>query len=120
MVAALARDAPADSGTAGAAQETGSGDAEGLSRADGEVRTIGNGVGVPEALYKIVAWFHGDDFFARGYVIGQSATSFDLARYLVSIDEIEARTGLDFFSALEDGVEAGIEAKIPATMWGAF
>ena len=37
--------------------------------------------------------------------------------YLASVDEIEALTGLDFFSNVDDGVEAVIERIVQTTLW---
>jgi endonuclease G len=40
-----------------------------------------------------------------------------LAQFLVSIDTIEAVTGLDFFSELEDTLEDTLEATIMPKPW---
>ena len=37
----------------------------------------------------------------------------DLRNYMVSVDQIEETTGLDFFSKLPDDVENRIEAIVP-------
>ena len=38
-------------------------------------------------------------------------------RFLTSVDEIEKRTGLDFFTALEDPTEEALEAQVPGDIW---
>lgn len=42
----------------------------------------------------------------------------DLADYTLSIDELEARTGIDFFCNLPDDVEAQVERTLPLNSWG--
>ena len=44
----------------------------------------------------------------------------ELSRYLVSIDQVEKLTGLDFLDRLEDTKEAQIERHRPIVMWGSF
>jgi endonuclease G len=44
------------------------------------------------------------------------ARSADLSPYVVSIDEVEARTGVDFFPLLPDDLEADVEAAV-GTIW---
>jgi endonuclease G len=41
----------------------------------------------------------------------------DLETYLVSVDDIEARAGLDFLTVLTDPVEAFVESKRPTALW---
>lgn len=41
----------------------------------------------------------------------------DLENYLVSVDDIEARAGLDFLTVLTDPVEAFVESIRPTTLW---
>ena len=41
-----------------------------------------------------------------------------LAQFAISIDELERRTGIDFFCNLPDQREAVIESKIDTSMWG--
>jgi endonuclease G len=101
------------------------------------VRLERGGFGVPDATYKIVGWFDENDRFqARGYVFeqphsaqqvaGEQTLTFTLGdtraplvEYLVRIDEIEQRTGVDFFPMLQDTIEDLIEAVQPQDVWGA-
>lgn len=48
--------------------------------------------------------------YASGYLLPNEKSSADLASFMVSIDDIEARTGLDFFSLLPDVYEDALEA----------
>lgn len=49
--------------------------------------------------------------YAAGYLLPNEKSSADLASFTVSIDDIEARTGLDFFSLLPDVYEDVLEAR---------
>ncbi len=49
--------------------------------------------------------------YAAGYLLPNEKSSADLASFTVSIDDIEARTGLDFFSLLPDVYEDALEAR---------
>ena len=42
----------------------------------------------------------------------------DLADYAISIDELEARTGIDFFCNLPDDAETQTERSLPLSAWG--
>ncbi len=41
-----------------------------------------------------------------------------LAKYVISIDELERRTGIDFFCNLPDAIEDGVESINSPTTWG--
>lgn len=44
----------------------------------------------------------------------------EIQDYLMTVDIIEALTGLDFLSGLEDDIEAGLEDQDTATVWEGF
>lgn len=50
-------------------------------------------------------------------ISGSSYTSADLKKYVVSIDELESQTGLDFFCNLVDSVEDKVEASYDLDAW---
>lgn len=73
--------------------------------------TIGNGVAVPDAYYTVMIK---PDSPATGFaflVPHQAVTSDQLENYVTSIDKVEAKTGLDFFSAVRNDVENPIESS---------
>lgn len=75
-------------------------------------------VGAPDAVYKIIAWKTANgDFSARAYIIEQDDTGTDLKAYLTTIDNIEAQTGLDFFSDMDDLLEEALESKTFSKLW---
>lgn len=73
---------------------------------------------VPAAFFMILLDESDGRLRALGVILPQEAgATAELERHLVSIDEIERRTGLDFLPELPDGTEAALEAKIPARVW---
>ena len=54
---------------------------------------------------------------AQAFLFPQDATRESLDSYLVSIDEIERRTGLDFLSELPDEAEKALEAHKVSRAW---
>ena len=67
-----------------------------------------------------MGWFDQNARFqARGYVYEQDDRDNDLSTYITPIDDIEKRTGLDFFPILKDLIEDLIEGTGYADFWGA-
>lgn len=74
-------------------------------------------VEIPEAFYKIVV-VPGERPMALAFVMPQSVRGNEpLDRYLVSIDELEVRTGLDFFPNLPGAIEAVMEGRVNTRGW---
>ena len=81
----------------------------------GEHGVIGNGVHVPTHFYKVVFDPAGMDAIA--FLVPHRAISKgDLPGFIVSVDEVERLTGLDFNSMLDDGIEDDIENDVER-MW---
>lgn len=81
-------------------------------------------VAIPDGLFKIViknSEVSGEiDILAFYYPHngrGYSKGPFDHSKYMVSIDWIEKRTGLDFLTTLDDEYEKAIERKKTRLMW---
>jgi endonuclease G len=85
----------------------------------GEVKqTTGNGIAVPDSFFKIVTWIDRHrKFQAMAFIFPKDATNKNPTVYLSSVNEVEARTGIDFFPELETSVEQDTEAFIPKRMW---
>ncbi len=80
---------------------------------EGEHTVIGNGVHVPTHYYKVVFDSAGIDAIA--FLVPHRAISKgDLPGFIVSVDEVEQLTGLDFNNLLDDGVEDDIEDDVEA------
>ncbi len=82
-----------------------------------EARTIGpNRVAVPTHFYKVI--FDPVTVEALAFVLpNKRIAGRDLKSYIVSVDEVEALTKLDFLSVVEERVQAVVEGKKPAEIW---
>jgi endonuclease G len=83
------------------------------------VRRLPSGVAIPSGFFKMVADVTDrDELRVIAVIIPQGASeSDDFSQYLVSVDEVEALTGFDFFSLLNDPVETPLEEAVPARLW---
>lgn len=81
-------------------------------------RTLKGGAAVPEAFFMIVIDESDGRTRAQAFVFPQETPAgADAARYLVSIDEVERRTGLDFLHELPDAAENALEARKADRVW---
>ena len=78
---------------------------------DGNETFIGNGVMIPSAFYKVILDPYYNDAIAF-IVPHRDVSSSELASFVTTIDEVEARTNLDFFSNTSDDVESNMEAML--------
>ncbi len=74
-------------------------------------------VDVPEYYYKIVARGEGGDLKLIGFLMRGVESNKPLEKFTVSIDEIEKRTGIDFFEKLENQKEAKLEGEVITKYW---
>ena len=90
-----------------------------LEKTAEEYKAIGkNNVSVPEYYYKaLLASTEDGNFSAIGFILPNTKYTESFYNFAVSIDEVEKRTNLDFFSALPDNIENNIESKIPLNDW---
>ncbi|MCR6657066.1 MAG: DNA/RNA non-specific endonuclease [Opitutus sp.] len=81
-------------------------------------QALRGGVQIPEAFFLIVVDEHEGRLRTLSFIIPQDApASARAGDFLVSIDEIERRTQLDFLSALEDAAEEQFESQTPSRVW---
>jgi len=81
-------------------------------------RRLQRRVAVPEAFFMIIVDESDGRVRAQAFLFPQETPNF--ARpdgYLVTIDEIERRTGLDFLPELPDEVEAALESARASRVW---
>ncbi|PKA82503.1 endonuclease G [Ulvibacter sp. MAR_2010_11] len=78
----------------------------------------GEGVSVPEAFYKIVLDASEGHYKAIAFLIPNEPTNNSYYDYVVTIDSIEAQTGIDFFPKLSENIEKQLEATIDLKAWG--
>lgn len=89
-------------------------------------------VSVPQYYYKaLLAPLYADEkdretpddaksVIAIGFIFPNEKCEGDIFDYAVSIDEIEKRTGIDFFNGLSDDVENKIEAEVDVRDWKGY
>jgi endonuclease G len=77
-------------------------------------------VEIPDAFYKIYVTEASSDkaAIALGFLIPQTVNGKEsLAQFVIPIDEIEAQTGLDFLTELDDSIENKLEASVDPQPW---
>lgn len=85
---------------------------------DDDIQILEAGIEIPDSLYKIVLDVHERKVRALAWIICQCASGSEpLTDFLVSIDEVEEKTGLDFHSWLNGSVERSVEKLVPKAMW---
>ena len=78
-----------------------------------------NEVSIPEYFWKVVADLDSDHPQAIAFVMRNAKQEYPPISYAVSVDSVETLTGLDFFPALNDALEARIEAMREPKDWSA-
>ena len=85
---------------------------------DGPYKTIGeNRVSVPNYFYKAILYHDGTQTRAIGFILPNSNCPDKVQSYAVTIDDVEAMTGLDFFPLLPDDIENAAEATFDLSQW---
>lgn len=74
-----------------------------------------NKVSIPEKFYKVVMDL--ENKRGIGFVMPHEKLTSGLDKYAMTIREVEALTGHDFFSDVEDPVEEMVESKKDITLW---
>jgi len=73
---------------------------------------------IPDSFYKIFIMQKDNKIYMLSFIIPQYAKKSDnLSKYLVTVDEIEKKTGFDFFHKLEDKLENRLESQIDEKIW---
>jgi endonuclease G len=81
--------------------------------------TIGKDhVVVPDAFFKAVMVYDGKKYQSIAFVMGNDAERYWLQDCALTIDELEERTGIDFYPALPDEVEDDTESRYDFSVWG--
>lgn len=78
----------------------------------------GTGIDVPSRCFQLVVAQDGYDIRVLAFVFDQTVPWRAWpARYLVTIDELEKMTGLDFLPDLPDFIQDPLEAELPSRLW---
>lgn len=77
-----------------------------------------NKVSVPEFYYKVLLSLKDDNSVsAIGFILPNRKCEGVISDYAVSVDEVEQRTGLDFYSLLPDEIENSVENDVFLSDW---
>ncbi len=74
-------------------------------------------VSVPEYFYKVILDRTATPPKMIAFLIPHKDSDRSLKEFVVPTDEIERRTGIDFFPKLEDGIESSLEASASTNQW---
>ncbi|WP_299250970.1 DNA/RNA non-specific endonuclease [uncultured Lacinutrix sp.] len=84
----------------------------------GSMKTIGSEkVAVPNQFYKVIIDNNSGDTKMLAFLMDHEASNEPLYKFVVSVDEVEKLTGIDFFSELEDEKENRLEASNSYKNW---
>ena len=72
---------------------------------------------VPHRYYKVILSYKNNRPIVVGFLFENEGTNKELSTFALPIDQIEALTGLDFFSKLPDNIEVDIESKVDLSNW---
>jgi len=61
--------------------------------------------------------YHEPELKGIGFILPNQKSSRSLQSFAVTIDEVERRTGIDFYHALPDVIEKQIESSIDVNKW---
>lgn len=85
---------------------------------DAKNGTIGyNKVVIPDGFYKVLLVHVDGGYQGVGFYFENKAGHKPLSTYAMSIDELEALTGIDFFFSLPDWVETKVESTYSKDFW---
>ena len=86
---------------------------------DGPYKTIGaNKVAVPKEYYKAILAYDGkENAKAIGFLLPNEGSKKKVQDYACSIDDLELKTGLDFFPKLDDNIEMTVEDSYSLKDW---
>ncbi|WBX73414.1 DNA/RNA non-specific endonuclease [Tenacibaculum pacificus] len=83
-----------------------------------DLRTIGRDkVSIPTEFYKIILDYTGPEVKAIAFLIPHKKSTKPLYDYVISIDDLEEKTGIDFFPALPDDIEEKLESSSNYKAW---
>ena len=72
---------------------------------------------MPNAFYKILLDYTEPEIKTIAFLLPHKESNQPLYNFVVSIDEIEAKTGIDFFHHLPDALENKLEASSNYKNW---
>ena len=79
--------------------------------------TIGNKVAVPQYYYKVIFDISPPSFKMIAFILENKGSNQPLKAFVVTVDEVEKLSGLDFFSDLPDLIEDKLEKEVNIALW---
>jgi len=79
--------------------------------------TIGSGVSIPRFFYKIIFRNTPNNKSMIAFLIENKNSKLDLKTFLTTVDDIEIKTGIDFFKDLDYNTQNELESKIDLNSW---
>ncbi|MBV6406041.1 MAG: DNA/RNA non-specific endonuclease [Flavobacteriales bacterium] len=76
-----------------------------------------NRVSIPELYFKVLADLDGPERKMIGFVMRNGVNEYPVISYAVPVDSVERLTGLDLFPALDDTLEARLQAQRDPQAW---
>lgn len=80
-------------------------------------KTIGDKVAIPQYYYKVIFDISPPTFKMIAFIIENKGSNRPLKVFVVTVDEVEKITGLDFFSELPDIIEDKLEREVDVNSW---
>ncbi|SEB95825.1 endonuclease G [Tenacibaculum sp. MAR_2009_124] len=74
-------------------------------------------VSIPEEFYKIILDYSAPEIKAIAFLMPHKESNKPLYEFVTSIDEIEKKTGIDFFPSLPDDIETRLEKSTQYKNW---
>ncbi len=74
-------------------------------------------VAVPNYFYKVILDEDNGKYRMIGFLVPAVDSDQPLYEYVVPVDEIEMRTGIDFFPKLDDATETSLEKSTDYKNW---
>lgn len=87
-----------------------------------ELTQPNNIVPVPKYYYMALVNYKGGQYHGIAFWIEHRkdyvAADVSVSQHAITIDELEVKTGIDFFHNLPDPVESKVEANLDKSLWG--
>lgn len=85
---------------------------------DGQIKERKNGLVVPQFFYMAVVCERSGNYKGIAFWANHDNPSATIKSCIITIDELEEKTGIDFFCNLPDAIENEVEARTVLSDWG--
>ncbi len=82
-----------------------------------ELKQMRCGVSIPDSFFKAIMYYKNNQAEGIGFLMANRGSSLPLDSFMVPIDTVEARTGLDLFHGLPDSLETAAESRVDREFW---